>query len=335
MEVLVIGAGLAGLACARRLRQRGHQVTLVDKGRCAGGRLATRRIGVAPFDTGAQFISARDPEFAAVLQHAGAEVWCDGFPDLGVDAPTDGHPRYRMPGGMNRLARHLAQGLELREQHTVTALQVVSGRWQVTCTPGDVVRPGSMPTGPDALLQADAVVLTAPAPQAAALLDQQGFTVPDAVRAVRYAPCLCLLLDYPTAAAPLLPGVGAYRIPADPVIGWIASQRAKGLRSTGDGLVVHATGTWSEAHYSWTDERIRAALEPSAMAVLARAGVQGLSHAVELKKWKYSLPLVTVAEAAIRIAAPLPLLLAGDAFGDRPRVEGAWLSGCAAADYLA
>ena len=71
------------------------------------------------------------------------------------------------------------------------------------------------------------------------------------------------------------------------------------------------------------------------MAVLARAGVQGLSHAVELKKWKYSLPLVTVAEAAIRIAAPLPLLLAGDAFGDRPRVEGAWLSGCAAADYLA
>ena len=335
MEVLVIGAGLAGLACARRLQQRGHQVTLVDKGRSAGGRLATRRMGVSPFDTGAQFISVRDADFAAVLQSAGAEVWCVGFPDLGHETATDGHPRYRMPGGMNRLAKHLAQGLELRDQHTVTALQVVSGRWQVTCTPGDVVRAGSVPTGPDVIIQADAVVLTAPAPQAVALLDQQGFTVPHAVRAVRYAPCLCLLLDYPTAAVPLLSGVGAFRIVDDPAIGWIASQRAKGLRSNGDGIVVHATGTWSEAHYSWTDDRIRAALEPSALAVLARVGVQGLLQAVELKKWKYSLPLVTVPEATVRIAAPLPLLLAGDAFGERPRVEGAWLSGCAAADSLA
>ena len=334
MEVLVIGAGLAGLACARRLQQRGHQVTLVDKGRSAGGRLATRRMGVSPFDTGAQFISVRDADFAAILQSAGAEVWCAGFPDLGHENATDGHPRYRMPGGMNRLAKHLAQGLELRDQHTVTAMQVVSDRWQVTCTPGDVVRAGSVPTGPDMIIQADAVVLTAPAPQAVVLLDQQGFAVPEAVRAVRYAPCLCLLLDYPTAPAPLLSGVGAYRIVDDPAIGWIASQRAKGLRSTGDGIVVHATRTWSEAHYAWTDDRIRAALEPSALAVLARAGVQGLLQAVELKKWKYSLPLVTVPEATVRIAAPLPLLLAGDAFGDRPRVEGAWLSGIAAADLL-
>ena len=239
-----------------------------------------------------------------------------------------------MPGGMNRLAKHLVQGLELRDQHTVTALQVVSGRWQVMCTQGDEVRSESMSSGPDVLIQADAVVLTAPVPQAVALLDQQRFTVPDSVRAVRYAPCLCLLLDYPTAPAPLLPGVGAFRIVDDPAIGWIASQRAKGLRSTGDGIVVHATGTWSEEHYAWTNDRIRAALEPSALAVLSRAGVQGLLQAVELKKWRYSLPLVTVPEAAVRIAAPLPLVLAGDAFGDRPRVEGAWLSGCAAADFL-
>jgi renalase len=335
MEVLVIGAGIAGLACAHRLLQHGHRVTLVDKGRSAGGRMATRRMGVSPFDTGAQFITARDEVFADALRAAGATVWCHGFPDLGRETAADGHPRFSMPGGMNRLAKHLAQGLDIRDQHTVTAFTVSACRWRVTCTPGDVVRPGNVPTGPDILLQADAVVLTAPAPQAAALVESQGFVVPEAVRAVRYAPCLCLLLDYPTAAGPLVPGVGAFRIVDDPAIGWIASQRAKGLRNAGDGIVVHATGAWSEAHYSWTDERIRAALEPSALAVLARAGVQGLLQAVELKKWKYSLPLVTVPEPIVRIAAPLPLLLAGDAYGDRPRVEGAWLSGCAAADALA
>lgn len=124
------------------------------------------------------------------------------------------------------------------------------------------------------------------------------------------------------------------RVEDDPVISWLASQRRKELRATGEGLIVHAGGPWSAAHYAESDEQILAQLLPAARAVLARVGITAEPASVLLKKWKYSLPIVTVPEACTRIAAALPLLLAGDAFGDRPRAEGAWLSGVAAAEAL-
>jgi renalase len=333
-NVLIIGAGLAGLACATTLHARGQDVTVVDKGRGVGGRLATRRIGEAAYDTGAQFLTVRDPGFGRALQAAGAMPWGDGFPLLGsADARGDGHARWRMPGGMNRLAKFLAQGVPVRDQHTVTAITTGDGQWIVRAEPGDLVKPGSAPTGPAVELRADAVVLTAPAPQAVQLLQRCGLEVPASVAAARYAPCLCLMLDYPAGEA-LLPYPGGMRVEDDAVVSWFASQRRKELRAAGEGLIVHAGGSWSAAHYGESDEAIVAQLWPAARAVLARAGITAEPASVQLKKWKYSLPIVTVPEVCTRIEAPLPLILAGDAFGDRPRAEGAWLSGVAAADLL-
>ena len=336
MEVLVIGAGIAGLSCARRLIAKGHTVTVVDKGRGVGGRLATRRLRTASFDTGAQFISAREPAFASELNTAGAIVWCHGFPVLGQDTSPDGHPRFCMPGGMNRLAKYLAEGLVVRDQLTVTGMSVMYGRWQVTCSPGDLVKPGSIATGPALTLIADAVVLTAPAPQAADLLAGFGIVVPAVVKTIRYDPCLCLLFDYPSADQALLPKPGGIQVTDDAAIGWISSQRAKGLSTVeaGDGIIVHATGPWSAAHYALSDAEILTALRPLAEAVLRRAGITAIAETCQLKKWKFSLPTVTVADLFVRVPAAAPLLLAGDSFGNRPRVEGAWLSGRAAAESL-
>ena len=48
-DVLIIGAGLAGLSAANELQLAGYRVLVVDKGRGLGGRLAGRRIGGATF----------------------------------------------------------------------------------------------------------------------------------------------------------------------------------------------------------------------------------------------------------------------------------------------
>jgi predicted NAD/FAD-dependent oxidoreductase len=48
-----------------------------------------------------------------------------------------------------------------------------------------------------------------------------------------------------------------------------------------------------------------------------------------LKKWRYSVPLITYPHD-ILLAQGLPLIFAGDAFGGRGRVEGAYLSELAA-----
>jgi renalase len=62
--VTVVGAGMAGAACARALADAGIDIRLYDKGRSVGGRMAQRRVEQGMFDHGAQYLSARDPSFA-------------------------------------------------------------------------------------------------------------------------------------------------------------------------------------------------------------------------------------------------------------------------------
>jgi hypothetical protein len=69
-DVLVIGAGMAGLSAATALQKAGFKPLILDKGKQLGGRMANRRVGGATFDHGAQFVTARDPRFAALLEEA-------------------------------------------------------------------------------------------------------------------------------------------------------------------------------------------------------------------------------------------------------------------------
>ena len=98
VDTLIIGAGLSGLSAAVDLQQAGHNVLLVDKGRGLGGRLAGRRIGEASFDHGAQFMTTRNPRFAATVQDwiaAGvAEEWYSSLPgsSMRVTPATAAYP---------------------------------------------------------------------------------------------------------------------------------------------------------------------------------------------------------------------------------------------------
>ena len=87
-DVLIIGAGLAGLSAANDLHRAGLNVLIVDKGRGLGGRLAGRRIGNATFDHGAQFMTARNSRFQASVAEwieAGvADEWYSSYPGRGV-----------------------------------------------------------------------------------------------------------------------------------------------------------------------------------------------------------------------------------------------------------
>ena len=61
-RVAVIGAGISGLILARTLADAGVAVTVFEKSRGVGGRMATRRTqdGLR-FDHGAQYFTVRDP----------------------------------------------------------------------------------------------------------------------------------------------------------------------------------------------------------------------------------------------------------------------------------
>lgn len=277
---MIIGAGLAGLTAARALTSRGISVVVLDKGRRPGGRMATRRLGEATFDHGAQFFTVRSPEFAALFSDWPVREWCRGF------SGDDGHPRYAAPGGMNSIAAHLARGLDVRCEMPVTKLAAVIDGF-------------------------DAAILTAPVPQSLALLEEP---VPE-LEAIEYDRCLALMLR---GARQPVPGPGAIQTVDGEPVSWIADNHQKGISSEPQALTIHAGPEFSLRHWETPEEEVVALLATGSFAEY------------KLHRWKFAKPRVLYPERCYRRGN---IVFAGDAFGE-PRVEGAVLSGLAAAAAL-
>jgi renalase len=119
VRIGIVGAGIAGLACADGLAGRGNDVVLFDKGRGPGGRMSTRRIetsqGQAHFDHGAQYFTVRDDSFGAKLS---------SWVDAGVAAPwpAAGSDAYVGVPGMNAPVRDLASRLVVRWGGRITGV---------------------------------------------------------------------------------------------------------------------------------------------------------------------------------------------------------------------
>lgn len=323
-DVLVVGSGVSGLMAAHALRQRGLRVLVVDKGRSVGGRLATRRLGPGQADHGAQFFTVRTAEFQAWVDPWLAEGllfrWATGWSD-GSLAPAafDGPPRYAVQGGMNALAKHLAEGLDVHTGVRLLAVQATAGGWQAIAETGQ-------------RYTARALLLTPPVPQSLDLLDAGAVPLAHTDRAVleriRYAPCLAGLfrVDRP----PLLPEPGALQRPGND-IPWMADNQRKGISPDAIIVTVHAGPEPSRRLYETPDAEALALLSDGLAPWLA-PGTAVLE--AQLKRWRYALPTVLHDRRALLAAGLPPLAFAGDAFGG-PRVEGAALSGLAAGQALA
>ncbi|MCZ4497496.1 MAG: hemY, partial [Marmoricola sp.] len=74
VDVAVVGAGLAGLACARRLEARGHQVLCLEAGDAVGGRVRTDVVDGFRLDRGFQVLNTAYPELQRTVDLAGLEL---------------------------------------------------------------------------------------------------------------------------------------------------------------------------------------------------------------------------------------------------------------------
>jgi predicted NAD/FAD-dependent oxidoreductase len=316
----VVGAGIAGLLAARTLHERGVRVTVIDKGRGVGGRMATRRVDDAVLDHGAQFFTVRSDRFRALVDGwlaAGLAVeWGRGFAGPDGSARADGHPRYRGADGMTTIPKALAAGLDVHIGQRVTSAAVHGAHWIVD-------------TNQDVRLFADALILTPPVPQALALLDEGAYTLPpgdrDALAALDYAPCIALLALL--WEAPDVPPPGGIRLDGEPV-SWIGDSVQKGI-SSAPAATVHAGPSFSRAYWH-ADSALIAALLLEAAAPWIGTRVKSW----QLHRWRYSQPTQTHDAPCLRAAGGgPPLVFAGDAFA-APQIEGAALSGLAAAEAV-
>lgn len=309
IAVAIIGAGMAGLGCARRLVEGGLEPVLFDKGRGIGGRVATRRVDGLQFDHGAQYVTAKGTGFADALRDLAG---------LGAVSPWqegDGSEQTRLVGvpGMSALPKGLGAGLDIRQNAQVTQVTRSHEGW--TLRVGDV----------DHL--AARVVITVPAPQVAGLLGADHPLV-GPLADVQLAPCLTLM-----AAAPA-PAPFVIRSDPDDPLAWIAQDSSKPGRPTGSSVawVAQAGLAFSARHLEQDPAAIAALMLPLLCDRLG-IGSDSVTHATA-HRWRYA--RVTTALGQPFLRAPDATLYLGGDWCIGPRVEAAWDSGTAiACDLLA
>lgn len=308
MDFAIIGAGMAGLACADALKDAGHNLALFDKGRGPGCRMSTRRmetpLGDVAFDHGAQYFTARDPGFRRLT-----DAWCAAkivlpWPAAGVDTWV-GIP------GMNAPVRHMAASHAVAWGRLVTGIVRNTDHWWLVGEEGKV--------GPF-----KAVILAIPAEQAAAILSLHDFPMARFALMARSQPCWTgmFVFDRPLDdVAPVIRNQGE--------IAWATRNSAKPGRCGPEAWVIQANACWTNTWLEAPQEQVSAML----LAALAEQTGRPIQEpiAAASHRWRYALSAGTGDGALWN--HDLGLGACGDWLLG-PRVECAWLSGRMMADRI-
>ncbi|MBB3191692.1 NAD(P)/FAD-dependent oxidoreductase [Halomonas cerina] len=323
----IIGAGIAGLACARHLQAAGGSVTLFDKARGPGGRMASRRLGEAVVDLGAQFFSVRDAAFRSEIerwQRAGVVArWPTSSWQAGPEGWSrhdDGRPRWCGAPRMSAVTRHLAHGLELRCATRIASLDHREDRWWLVDAAGQRQGPFAW------------VVIATPAPQARALLAAHEPALADACDQVIQRPCWTgwVLFDRPLPSLPdVEDGWQALRLAEGPLRFVARNQTKPGRDDQGESLSLLARLEWSRVHLEEAAEAVACQLLDAFRDSLPTGTRLPEPVARGAHRWRYAQPDVFAAGEPVNRdyrRASTGLALCGDAWRG-PRIEDAWLSG--------
>ena len=327
-SVAVIGAGMAGLACAIALADGGLRVTLFEKSRRPGGRLATRRVtagATLAFNHGAQYVTARGAGFAALIAGLASGGVVAGWPAArhGADVAWVGVPSMSaMTGAMAERAELL--GVRLRTDRHVAWLH---DDGSVRHLPSADARPGStQPEGGECCGPFDAVLLAVPAPQAAALLATRPV---DSVRSciaamerVAMAPCWTVM----AAFAERIESADILRSMEGP-LAWAARENSRpGQAEAPDRWTLQAGAAWSSEHLEDDPETVKSVL---LRAFVARTGCSALPVSVSSHRWRHAMVSQPLGDAYLWDAESRIGLCGDWCLG--ARVEAAFDSGTALA----
>lgn len=311
-QVVVVGGGISGSACARALAGRGVRVELLDRARNPGGRLASHTVEGRIVDVGGSYLTARDPLFVAQVQDWAdrglARQWTDTFhvtEGARLTRTVTGPMRWSAPGGLRSLVADLQAGLAVTQSCDV-----------------DYVDPGPLVDG----RIVEAVVLAMPDPQAADLLAETLVPELEQVESRAWEPSLALYAGWESRAWD--PAVAGVFVNDHDVLGWIADDGSR----RGDGapvLVAHATPGYAERHLDDPGAAVTGMVD--ALRDILSIPVPPLW--AKVKRWSLARPAEGRDEPFF--LGDSMVGLCGDGWHGSPRVEAAYLSGVELARAIA
>jgi predicted NAD/FAD-dependent oxidoreductase len=297
-NIAVIGAGMAGVTCARTLQQAGHRVTLIEKSRALGGRMATRNSTFGSFDHGAQYFTVRDTRFARALQTV-----------PGLCKPWSANS-VRVLDAHGQIA---AAGLPTQEAHWVPApaMNALPARWgqplleqghaelqtKVKHLDRDALHPHQwqlLTEGAGATQHVysgfDALLLAIPAEQARLLLNTSALadSLARQLDRVQMAPCWTLMLAFPQAMQPGLSALGPQWNAARSThhrIAWLARESSKPGRGAVERWTVQASAAWSQEHLEDDVHRVQAKLLKAFSEI---TGIRAEPAHVDSRRWRFA-----------------------------------------------
>jgi hypothetical protein len=340
IDVAVIGAGLAGLTCARQLQEAGYSVVVVEKSQGLGGRVATRRFAEARADHGLRYLENQGPRSQQLIEtlatHGILQVWTDQiheYQDSHLALAPDNHPRFVAEPGMTAIAKFLGRDLTIWRSQLVTAIAPQEDQqWSIQLKPiGNEERPP---------LQAKGIVVAIPAPQALALLTplvQHGLSadILAGLEAVEFDPCISAIVSFPPEFAAKLDDVSwrSVSFPNDSVLKWVGLDSSKRLNAPAPVIVVHSQPDFAQ---TWLDATDLAAAGEQMLTRAAQVLLPWLNspQTMQVHRWRYAFTRVPHPATHMATNLPLPLVCSGDWCGGKT-VESALQSGNDAAGTIA
>jgi len=341
-RVAIVGAGLAGLVVAARLKQAGFDVEVFDKGRFVGGRLASRDRDLNQFDYGAQYFTVKDQilrDFIEPLRQSSVvQSWQGRFVSQGESDPalslvSDGKERLVGVPTMRSLAEHIAEtaGIHVHTGCRVISVKRSESGWSLAFAEGEC--PAGESPEVEVLRQGfDYLVLNMPPFQAQALTNLD-------LGAYRFTPCIAVMLAFDAPLA--LPFDGASFESSTSFFSWLARDSSKPGRPPGERWVLHISGATADSLWQLSDEaltiEVLAKFHEFCAANFEQVDLPKPSFA-KVHRWRYALALKPVDKNAAPnlgyiYQQDLKLGYCGD-WLHSPRVEGAFLSGYRLSDAI-
>ena len=335
MVIGIIGSSLAGLVAGKKLAQAGHDVTIIEKNRDLGGRLASFHHGGSFLDYGVSSIISSNPVFEGFMddlkKHDIISEWSrdfaffDGtqFHEVNPNRPKNVY--HSGNNGLNAIAKYLSRWVDIKSEVGAGGLTHIGAdrskkrSWMINLTDYNV-------------FECDAVILAVPAPEAHGILQISQDETPSRriirhIDEVNYDPCFSLMATYDDAP-PEWKGVEC----DDTTLSWIGNETSKqGNVGEGTSLVIRSSAAFCRKHKGEDPEEIKQML-------LRKAGdVAGswIAHPnwTNMHFWKYFEARNPIEDYFMEMEMnEAPLALIGDYYMGTT-VQDAYLSGEKFAEY--